>query len=379
MYKVLLTRYKNRILYSYMADDKPLEIALFSDNKCPVGAIFNGRVSDVKKNIDASFVELYGNVKGFLPGCNHKCGDIIPVCIERDPTDLKEARLTEDVCICGEYAVVYMKKGTFKLSSKLTGDIKKSLLNCLKRAFPDNDRLIVIRTNAANCDFDILKEEIIRISCQIQKIEQYSLNRTKSLLYKPDEEWLTAVLNIYRDKLDEIVTDDAEIYEKIKEHGFSCKLYDDNMIPLIKLYSLETLLKESVHKKVWLKSGAFLVIEPTEALVSIDVNSGKITAGKDKDETILKVNLEAAKEVARELRLRNLSGIIIVDFINMKNAKDDAILLKTLREEVSHDPVKTQVHGITSLGLVEITRMKGRRTLYEQIRSVSDDAAVSGD
>lgn len=379
MFRIVLTKYKNNVLFSYQEDDRPLELRIYDEGPCPIGSIYYGRVSDVKQNIDASFVELSGKLKGFLPGCNHKQGDMITVQIEKDATKSKDVRLTEDISIAGEYCVVYMKKGSFKMSNKIACDVRKSLLSKLKAEFPDMSHMVIVRTNAAACDFDSLKKEIISITEKIEHIEKYAVCRTKSILYKPDEEWLMAVKNVYRDKLDEIVTDDDEIHKRLTDNGIACRYYDDKLLSLIKLYSLETRLKEATSKRVWLKCGANLFIEPTEALVSIDVNSAKISTGKDKDETILKVNLEAAVETARQLRLRNLSGIIIVDFINMKSAKDDAALLQCLRNEVAKDPVKTEVHGMTSLGLVEITRMKGQKTLYEQSRSVSDDAVVSGD
>lgn len=379
MFRIVLTNYKNSVLFSYQEDDRPIELRIFNEPVIALNSIYNGRVSDIKRNIDASFVELNGSIKGFLPGCTHKSGENILVRVEREGTKTKDVRLTEDISITGQFCVVYLKKGTFKVSSKIPSDVGKSLLFKLKQQFPDISHMTIIRTNAASADFESVISELVEITKKIEYIEQYSACRPKSLLYKPEEEWLSAVKGIYKDKLDEIVTDNPDIYNSLLQSGFNPRLYDDKQLSLIKLYSLESRLKEATAGTVWLKCGGYLVIEPTEALVSIDVNSGKVSTGRDKDETILKVNLEAAGEVARQLRLRNLSGIIIVDFINMTNAKDDSELLKYLREEVSIDPVKTQVHGMTSLGLVEITRMKGHKSLYEQSRSVSDDAVISGD
>ena len=121
-------------------------------------------------------------------------------------------------------------------------------------------------------------------------------------------------------------------------------------------------------QRVWLKSGAYIIIQPTEALVSIDVNTGKaISKKKDVQKTFLKVNLEAAKEIAYQLRLRNLSGMILIDFIDMKDEENNQLLMETLREECSKDGVKTSVVDMTKLGLVEVTRKKTRKTLYEQL------------
>ena len=128
---------------------------------------------------------------------------------------------------------------------------------------------------------------------------------------------------------------------------------------------VESVLKSASDRRVWMKSGGYLVIEPTEALTVIDVNTGKYTGKKTPAETILKINLEAADEVARQLSLRNLSGIIIVDFIDMESKEDQETLMRTLGEELSRDPVKTILVDMTRLGLVEITRKKVRRPLHE--------------
>lgn len=139
------------------------------------------------------------------------------------------------------------------------------------------------------------------------------------------------------------------------------------MVALIKLYRIEKTLEEALNKKVWLKSGGYLVIEPTEALTVIDVNTGKYAGKKNLRDTIMKINLEAAEEASRQLRLRNLSGIIIIDFIDMEMEEDRKRLLKKLAEWCGRDPVKTTVVDITKLNLVEVTRKKIRRPLYEQV------------
>lgn len=145
------------------------------------------------------------------------------------------------------------------------------------------------------------------------------------------------------------------------------RLYQDSMLSLSTLYSLEGKLKTALDSRVWLKSGGYLVIEPTEALTVIDVNSGKYESEKNPQDAYRQINLEAAAEVAFQLRLRNLSGIIIVDFINMQSPSDNARLLYVLRDLVKRDGVKTTVVDMTPLGLVEITRKKISKPLREQL------------
>ena len=144
-------------------------------------------------------------------------------------------------------------------------------------------------------------------------------------------------------------------------------MYKDKLLPLSKLYCFEKAFKDALNEHVWLKYGAYLVIQPTEALTVIDVNTGKYESKKKKQDTFLRINLEAAQEIARQLRLRNLSGIIIVDFINMDAAEDKETLMQTLKEFLHHDPVKTVLVDMTALNLVEITRKKVRKSLAEQV------------
>ncbi len=196
-----------------------------------------------------------------------------------------------------------------------------------------------------------------------------------SCLYKNLPAYITGIRDSYAGKLEEIITDCPDLYDQLKEYlensqkedAEKLKLYTDDLLSLGKLYSLENALSKALDKRVWLKSGGYLVIEPTEAMVVIDVNTGKYEGKKKLEETVLKINLEAAAEIARQLRLRNLSGIIMVDFIDMNQEAHKEALMDALRAAVAKDPVKTVVVEMTRLNLVEITRKKLRRPLYEQV------------
>ena len=174
------------------------------------------------------------------------------------------------------------------------------------------------------------------------------------------------------------MTDDEELYQELQaylkesqpEDLDKLRWYQDPLLPLKSLYRLNRAVEEATSPRVWLKSGGYLVIEPTEALVVIDVNTGKYAEKKTMSETILKINLEAAREIGRQLRLRNLSGIIIIDFIDMKEEEHRRQLLKELEEVVRRDPIKTTVVEITRLNLVELTRKKLHRPLYEQLAAL---------
>lgn len=170
----------------------------------------------------------------------------------------------------------------------------------------------------------------------------------------------------------ELLTDDPQLYDRLQEYiakhmpEKNLRLYEDPLLPLSKLYSLESRMKEGLEERVWLKSGGYLVIQPTEALTVIDVNSGKFQGRKEA--MALKLNLEASAEIARQIRLRNLSGIIIVDYINMEEEESRVEVVNCLKQHVCLDKVKTVVVDMTPLGLVEITRKRTTRPLREALR-----------
>ena len=166
---------------------------------------------------------------------------------------------------------------------------------------------------------------------------------------------------------DEVLTDDERLYQLLSESNVkNVRFYQDDQLSIWALYSLESGLKQATEKKVWLPSGGYLVIEPTEAMLVIDVNTGKGSIQKGNREKCgiaLKVNLEAAKEIARQLRIRNISGMIMVDFINMKSKEEELFLMEKLAGYLAEDTVKTRLIDMTPLGIVEITRKKVSKPL----------------
>ena len=194
-----------------------------------------------------------------------------------------------------------------------------------------------------------------------------------SKIYGMPQNWLKYVhANNLHDL--RIVTDLEDVFDNLMKQDYIsdknnlCEFYSDKTYSLIKLKSLETQIDRAVSKHVWLRSGASLVIEPTEALTSIDVNTSKTEIRKKDESTFLEINIEAAHEIFRQIRLRNLSGIIIVDFINLSDKKNEILLMNTLKLAAQEDPVQTNVIDITPLGLVEITRKRTYRPFYEQLK-----------
>ena len=205
-----------------------------------------------------------------------------------------------------------------------------------------------------------------------------------SLLYTSTPSYLNGLRDSLQSSLESVITDEPDIYDAVKEYLSNhqredlhlLNYYEDPLLPLEKLYRIERTMDEALGKKVWMKSGGYLVIEPTEALVVIDVNTGKYSGKKALRETIMKINLEAAEEIGHQLRLRNLSGIILIDFIDMEKEEDRVFLVKKLEEIVSKDPVKTTVVEITKLNLVEVTRKKIKRPLYEQAVKMKEKTSL---
>ena len=181
------------------------------------------------------------------------------------------------------------------------------------------------------------------------------------------------IRDLYGYSYDKMITDDEQIFNDIKSTFPALEklqLYRDEQISLSRLYSVEARLQEALREKVWMANGAYLIIQPTEALTVIDVNSGKNQKKGSSSEVLYQINREAAEEIALQIKLRNISGIIIIDFINQTHEEQDRELLHYLTRLVNRDSVKTTVVGMTSLGLVEVTRKKINKPLWEQLKIV---------
>ncbi len=244
---------------------------------------------------------------------------------------------------------------------------------------------MIVRTNAYKVPKEELESELIQLMDSFRKLLDNAKHRTcYSLLYSSAPSYLTGLRDSLKSSLEAVITDEPDIYEAVREYliqnqpedlGLLTR-YEDKLLPLGKLYRIDKTMDEALGKRVWLKSGGYLVIEPTEALVVIDVNTGKYSGKKELRETIKKVNLEAAEEIGHQLRLRNLSGIIIIDFIDMEAEEDRRILMDRLEGILSKDPVKTTVVEMTKLNLVEVTRKKIRKPLYEQALQMKEKVSL---
>lgn len=401
--RLIITRYNGKILSLLLKGNRLIKAQADTEaeGNILVGEIYIGRVRNVVQNIRAAFVDIGEGRLCFLPldkvvnpvitnrvyDGRIVAGDEIVIQITREAFKTKEAACETQLSFPGQYAVVTTGKETgiktgiksrkFGFSGKLTPAKKQELNAFLKETFPEFPYDLIIRTNAGGLsDYEELKQEILTLKAEADELIKRAYSRTCfTKLKEVLPMWITVLRDMYHDNYDKIVTDDILLYEQLSVYckeelpaGFEkLSFYDDTEFSLFKLYGLESKLKEVLTKNVWLPSGGYLVIEPTEALTVIDVNSGKYSGKKAVEDTFYLINKEACAEIARQLSLRNLSGIILVDFINMESSERKQELLTLLQELVRKDSVRTNVIDMTPLGLVEITRKKVHKTLAEQM------------
>jgi len=390
--KLVITRINNRIVTSVYEDLNMTEVNICEENTTGLHNIYLGRVENIVKNINCAFVEIEKGVKCYYSldeNTNHvflnkknsdkvNVGDLLLVQISKEGIKSKLPSLTCDINLPGKYVVLVRDATNIMVSNKIKdrdrcGTIK-SLLNPLMTDTKSQFGYIV-RTNAEIADNKSIFDEASKLKDKYEHIMEIAPFRGAfTQVYCSDPSYIDDIMNIKTGELESILTDDSDLYEELKcyfENGYSnelgkLKLYEDKLLPLSKLYNVEGSIKNAINKKVWLKSGGYLVIEPTEALTVIDVNTGKFAGNKKiKEDTFLKINLEAAVEIGKQLKLRNLSGIIIVDFINQNTQENKQILWNAFENIVGKDSIATTLVDMTKLDLIELTRKKIRKPLHE--------------
>ena len=354
-----------------------------------LGNIYIGRVKNIQKNINAAFIEIAPGQMGYYPleqckdpiyvkkinSPNMVQGDEVLVQIAKENLKTKLPVLTTNINLTGTYCVLTSENKTVGVSTKIKGEKRNELVE-LSKQMETKDFGVIIRTNAQNANPEAVMAEYQRMKQEFDTLVSTAKYRTCfSCLKRNQPDYLKTVQNSYFDQLEEIITDIPEVYEEVQElcsrneqmRTIPVRLYQDKLLPLSALYNIEKQMERALGKTVWLPSGGYLVIEPTEALTVIDVNTGKSVKKKNPQEHFLNINKEAAKEVAHQLRLRNISGIIIVDFIDLKKKEDKQELLSYLTQHVKADPIPVQVVDMTKLDLVEMTRKKVSKSLKEQL------------
>lgn len=360
--------YNNILLGFYFINDELYRIQNFSDNSL-IGNIYCGYVKDVVKNIDAAFVEFGDNLKGFLSLKNiekkPKSGGKILVQVAGDKIKTKDYALTLTLNLSSDNLVMVVGGSGISISRKITDNDTRNRLKSSLSSLDTGEYGFILRTSGADCSMEDILAQADLLKKQYEDIlRKFNFSTSKALLFENNK--IVNACNEFINKYSgEIKTDNENVYKFLTNSRISATYFTDTSISLCNKYALGKHLKNALSKKVWLKSGAYLVIEVTEALTVIDVNTGKAEFRSNKEKTFEKINLEAALEISKQLRIRNISGIIIVDFINMSKKESYQNLEDILKSYVDCDYVKCNIWGMTHLGLMEISRQKKEKPLNE--------------
>lgn len=364
---LVVSKVRNKIL-GFQFEENKLSRIYNLENKSLVGNIYVGYVKDIVKNLNAAFVEIDGESKGFLSLKNYpykiKQGDKILVQVAGDKVKTKDYLLTWKLNISVGSVILTVGNNNFSISKKIDDSLLREQYKNSFSHFCTDEYGFILRTNAQSKDLKNLENNINEaIEIYNQTVNKFNFLKAKTLVYKKDKQ-LEVLEDFVLKKDGMVITDVEQIYESLKAADICASFNVEKKINLINKYSLEKHLQNSLNRHVWLKSGGYLIIEHTEAMTVIDVNTGKADFKSNRDKTIQKINEEAAKEIARQLQIRNISGTIIVDFIGSDELKNGN-LIAVMRQEVKKDYVSCSVVDITKLGLMEITRKKQEQPLYE--------------
>lgn len=364
-----------------------------SDRHSLIGNVYVGRVRNVLPGMEAAFVDFGASKNGVLyagdlqPGSNGrrrriedalKAGDEVLVQVVKDAMGAKGARLTNQISLPGRYLVLVPDSDVQGISRRLPDSARIRLRDILREVRPKGFGVIV-RTAAVNASKDAIRSDIDRLLERweaVQKAEAEGDQAPRTLHEEPDL-LIRVIREHFTPDFRRLQIDDQEAYENVVAYLSETAqdligkviLYEDKM-PLFERFHVEDQLRKALDRKVWLPSGGHLIIDRTEALTVIDVNTGKFVGSSNLEETVLQNNLEAAEEIGRQLRLRDIGGIIVIDFIDMEVEKNRQAILRRLRETLAKDRTRTQVFEVSNLGLVEMTRKNVSEGLVETFSEV---------
>ena len=368
--EIVITRFGDHLVSMLLKDGHPVEFQCVSEkNKVDIGNIYIGVVKNVVKNINGAFVEFDQDEIGFLSMRHrqYKAGDEVLVQIKKEATEEKRPMLSDQIELTGEYLVLTSDKLSVGISNKIHQKEKKQEL---KEMAPEHGMGNLHRRcyQAAKANKEDVLMEADQLSAKYHEIVSKRQYRKAPHLVDINYDALEVLVHdIKPGSIDRIVTDQEEVGEQLKEKGYEVSLCSYMAGDIERRYRFRHYLSEVFKRKIFMKSGGFLYIEQTEAMAVIDVNTGKSIGKKNQEAHIKKINLEAAKEAARQIRLRNLSGIIMIDFIDMKSKDDEKELLQVMQHYLNGDSKKAVAVDITKLGIMEITRKKEKNPIFRQI------------
>jgi ribonuclease G len=366
-------------------DDRLVEV-FWADQDESVGNIYKGKVKDVLPGLSCAFIDVGLNKNAFLyvgdvvgPGNRKdrniaqllKSGQEIMVQVKKEAFSEKGARVTGDITIPGHLLVLLPFQREVSISRKIIGNQKRNQLRSLIEDNKPDDVGVILRTACVKADSKEIKAELSELLKIWQDIQnRFDQQKAPSLIYDD----IDIIERALRDYLDADIRrviinnlklkDKVDLFIKKKNTPYSLSVqYVEG--DLFEKYGLEKDIRKALRRKVWLKSGGYLIIDVTEAMTVIDVNSGKFTGKDNFEETVYKLNLESALEIPRQLRLRSIGGIILIDFIDMQNKNNEENVISILRQELEKDKAHSRIMGMTGLGFLEMTRKKSRYGISE--------------
>ena len=355
------------------------------------GSIFKATVSRVETSLDAAFVNFGSERHGFLPlkelsneyftkdadgkkKCSLKEGDEILIQVLKEERGTKGAALSNQISLAGRFIVLIPNsEKSGGVSRRISGEERDEIKNALNALQIPEGMSVIVRTAGLGRSTEELKWDLDYLMNLWTQIKSTVTDApSPSLIYKDDKLILRVFRDYFRDDIAEILIDDESVHAEaldfaksvIPDHADKVIYYNED-IPLFNRYQIESQIELAFQREISLPSGGSIVIDPTEAMVSIDVNSARSTKGKDIESTAFATNMEAAKEVARQLRLRDLGGLIVIDFIDMQDEKHQQKVENTFRSAVQSDRARIQLAGISRFGLLELSRQRLRPSLEE--------------
>ena len=362
-----------------------------SDKTLLKGSIFKATVSRIESSLDAAFVNFGSERHGFLPLKDlsneffEKNSDGKRICILKEDQEIivqvskeergtKGAALTTQIALAGRFLVLIPNSDRAGgISRRISGEERDEIRESLKSLSIPDGMGAIVRTAGLGRSAEELNLDLSYLLALWTEISKTTSDApSPSLIYRDDKLIVRVVKDYFRDDIEEILIDDKPTYDEAKQfinavipdHADKVKFYDEE-IPLFNRYQIESQIELAFQREISLPSGGSIVIDPTEAMTAVDVNSARSTKGKDIEDTAFQTNLEAAKEVARQLRLRDVGGLIVIDFIDMSDQSNQEKVENAFRKAVHGDRARVQVSGISRFGLLEISRQRLRPSLNE--------------
>ena len=355
------------------------------------GSVFKATVSRIESSLDAAFINFGSERHGFLPlkdlssefykkdkkgksKCTLEEGQEIVVQVTKEERGTKGAALTTQIGLAGRFLVLIPNSSrSGGISRRISGEERDQIKNILDKLNIPENMSAIVRTNGLGRSVEELSLDLAYLLALWDEINNTIPNTTSpSLIYRDDKLIVRVVRDYFKEDIEEILIDDKKIFNEAKEfieavipdHSEKVKFYDEE-IPLFNRYQIESQIELAFQREISLNSGGSIVIDPTEAMTTIDVNSARSTKGKDIEETAFRTNIEAATEVARQLRLRDVGGLVVIDFIDMMNEDNQNKVESAFRKAIFSDRARVQVSNISRFGLLEISRQRLRPSLNE--------------